>query len=232
MRCLRDHDGRQVAAQPVQAALARPDGRVHRSFAWQADEQGFYTTQIALPADTLTGNWQFRATLGNGDFFEYPFMWRIFCPSACACKSSADLPPAAPLTTTPVLAVHGEYLWGAPAAGNRLETTLRISAARKVSELYADFLFGPPTSREFQETLELPVRTLDETGRATLELPNHWAEADRPIEVQAIASLFESGGRPITRVWQTVLWPTPTLVGLRPLWSGPIADPQDRSVSS
>jgi alpha-2-macroglobulin len=224
---LRDHDGRQVAAQPVQAALARPDGRVHRSFAWQADEQGFYTTQIALPADTLTGNWQFRATLGNGDFFEYPLHVEDFLPERMRLQLAADLPPAAPLTTTPVLAVHGEYLWGAPAAGNRLETTLRISAARKVSELYADFLFGPPTSREFQETLELPVRTLDETGRATLELPNHWAEADRPIEVQAIASLFESGGRPITRVWRTVLWPTPTLVGLRPLWSGPIADPQD-----
>ncbi|MBR9982753.1 MAG: hypothetical protein KFF50_17100, partial [Desulfatitalea sp.] len=31
---LRDHDGRQVTSQPVQATLSRPDGRVYRSFAW------------------------------------------------------------------------------------------------------------------------------------------------------------------------------------------------------
>ncbi|MBR9982133.1 MAG: hypothetical protein KFF50_13980, partial [Desulfatitalea sp.] len=225
---LRDHDGRQVTSQPVQATLSRPDGRVYRSFAWQGDEQGFYTTQIALPADTLTGKWHIQATLGNGDPFDYPIHVEDFLPERMRLELGDDLPTAPPLNRTPILAVLGEYLWGAPAAGNRLETTLRISAARKVSARFADFLFGTATP-DLQETLELPVQILDDAGRATLTLPNHWASADRPIQVQAIVSLFESGGRPVTRTWQTVLWPAPTLVGLRPLWTGPIADPQDQA---
>lgn len=225
---LRDHDGRQVTPQPVQATLSRPDGRVYRSFAWQGDRQGFYSTQITLPADTLTGKWQFQATVGNGDPFDYPIHVEDFLPERMRLEVSDDLPVAPPLTTHPVLGVRGEYLWGAPAAGNRLETTLRISPARKVSARFADFLFGT-TTPDLQETLELPAQTLDDAGHTTLPLPNHWTSADRPIQVQAIVSLFESGGRPVTRTWQTVLWPSPTLVGLRPLWDGPIADPQDQA---
>lgn len=42
---LRDHDGRQVTSQPVQATLSRPDGRVYRSFAWH----GRGTSRVSIP---------------------------------------------------------------------------------------------------------------------------------------------------------------------------------------
>ncbi|WP_158269702.1 alpha-2-macroglobulin [Desulfonatronum sp. SC1] len=241
---LRDHDGRRIADQPVQLVLTRPDGRTYRTFAWQGDDQGFSTAQVALPGDALTGRWRFQATLGNGDTFTYPVHVEDFLPERMrlilrddladglaqdqAQDLAQDLAQSPMLSMVPTLEIHGEYLWGAPAAGNRVETTLRVSGARKLSARFADFLFGPASPGP-DETLELPVQILDESGRTVLELPNHWAETDRPIQLQAIVSLFESGGRPVTRSWQRVLWPSPTLVGLRPLWTGPIADPHGQA---
>lgn len=224
---LRDHDGHQVEAQPVRVELRRPDGRVHFKETLAGNEQSFYTVEIPLPSDTLTGRWQFSATLGNGEQFDYPVQVEDFLPERMSLVlSTADNEGAKPFSTEDALAVQvqANYLWGAPAAGNRVEGELRVIPARKVSDAYRDFVFGYDNPR-LSQNRSLPSVTLDDQGAATLTLPNDWRNAKQPVRVSVDVSVFESGGRPISRRWQQLLWPTPELVGVRPLWSGNIANP-------
>ncbi|MBU6953503.1 alpha-2-macroglobulin [Hahella sp. HN01] len=221
---LRDHDGRKVTAMPIQAELTRPDGRVHTSFTWQGDEQSFYTTTFSLPENTLTGDWFFKATLGNGDYFLYRLQVEDFLPERMRLEIKPDAENYS-TTDTINLQLQAEYLWGAPASGNRAETTLQIAPARTVSETFSDFIFGEDNDA-LKETLSLPPVDLDEEGHYSLELPNHWSDATMPVRVRANVSVFESGGRPVARQWQQSLWPSESLVGVRPLWDGDIADPE------
>lgn len=222
---LRDHDGQPVQAQPVNVEIRRPDGRVYQTFVWHADEQGFFTHDVVLPAQALTGRWWVRATLGNDTLFEYPLQVEDFLPERMRLTVTPEASAVAGLDTQITLSVQGDYLWGAPAAGNRLETTVRATSAQRLTGAFEDFEIGDARER-LNETQTLPAISLNLQGQGELALPDHWRNAKHPVQLDVSLSLFESGGRPVTRQWQTQLWPQPSLVAVRPLWQGGFAKPE------
>src|SRR6185436_7496266 len=120
----RDADGRPVAVQPIQAVLKDPTGRKQFTATWQPDQRypGYYLKHLTLPDDAATGAWSLELRADPADRAPGTVL-RLgveeFLPERMKLDLSSNDPPLTAEQTFNV-AVRGAYLYGAPAAGNRL----------------------------------------------------------------------------------------------------------------
>ena len=231
---LRDDDGRALPlpaggrGQPLFLRLKQPDGRVFRETRLDPGAQGYYAFEQAIPADAPTGRWQveFRTdpagkdvvqgmTLRIEEFLPERLKLELSTP-----KEQATLRPGEPLK----LQAEAAYLYGAPAAGNRFTAKMALAVAREPLDGLPGYSFGDPTVELPKEPRDVLDQAFDPRGRieASLPLPEEAARAATPVRVTLAGSVHESGGRPVNRNLQRVLWPAPALVGVRPLF-----DPDD-----
>lgn len=225
---LRDGDGGLLPApatggQPLFLRLKQPDGRVFRETRLEPGEQGYYRFELEIPADAPTGRWQveFRTDPEARQAVQGMTL-RIeeFLPERLRLDLAADgqdvLAPGQPLR----LRAQADYLYGAPAAGNRFTARMAVAVARQPLEGMPGWFFGDPTVELPTAPADVLDTTLDAQGRlqAELPLPEEATRAATPVRVTVAGSVHESGGRPVGRSLQRVLWPAPALVGVRPLF--------------
>lgn len=228
---LRDHDGKLAQASPIQATIYTPDHRAFQSFNWQGDESAFYEHSLRLPAQAMRGEWRLEARLGNGDLFEYPFSVEDFLPERMKLElQSADGKDQLANNEAVRVKVQGDYFYGAPAAGNRVEVSVTSKQARTLFEEWKDFIFGVEDFNRYDYNFDIDAFELDDKGAGEFSLPLSWENATSPIRVKSQVSLFESGGRPVSRSIEHTLWPSDALVGLRPTWDGNRALPNAQAV--
>ena len=226
---LRDHDGRAMpaakdgAGQPLFLRLKQPDGRVFRETRLEPGAQGYYSFQQEIPADAPTGRWQveFRTDPGKGQAVQGMAL-RIeeFLPERLKLELSAagaTLAPGAPLK----LRADAAYLYGAPAAGNRFTARMALAVAHEPVDGWPGYVFGDATAELPRGPREVLDTGFDDNGRleAELPLPEEAAKAKTPLRVTVLGDVHESGGRPVSRSVQQVLWPAQALVGVRPLFA-------------
>ena len=230
---LRDGDGRLKGAPGLQARLLQPDGQVVRRFVLTAADGGYYQRTVPLPATGATGGWRLEVDKPDGKVASYPFQVEEFLPErmkltfAGGSDARKVLMPAAAL----MVSVKGDYLYGAPASGNRLTTLLRVDHWREPVEALPGFEFGDVLDDELLGTRELPEIFLDEAGRGVIESENFWREARSPLRLRLVSSLYESGGRPVTRRYDLLVWPGDPLVGIRPGFDKGKNPPENSRVS-
>ncbi|MGE7992624.1 alpha-2-macroglobulin family protein [Pseudomonas sp. NPDC089554] len=220
---LRDQDGKPVKPQPVTVEVRRPDEQVSRKFVWEADANGLFQYQLQLATEAPTGRWQLLLDLGGGRKQVHEFLVEDFLPERLALELKGSPTPLSPEQTAQVQ-VDGRYLYGAPAAGNRLSGQAYVRPLREAVAKLPGYQFGSVTENELSQDLELDEVTLDQAGKATLEIESRWAEARSPLQLTVQASLQESGGRPITRRLEQPIWPAERLPGLRGLFDGEETD--------
>jgi uncharacterized protein YfaS (alpha-2-macroglobulin family) len=123
------------------------------------------------------------------------------------------------------LAVQGSYLYGAPAAGNRLLGVVQYERHKNpLAQQLPGFEFGDANEDSARSRAELDESALDEAGKGHLDIDlAPVAERQSPFTVRATLSLLESGGRPVIRSVERTYWPAPVLVGVRPLFQGDYA---------
>lgn len=219
---MRDHDGRAVKAQPLFLGLKQPDGKVYLETRLDPREGGYYEWTQALPPEAPTGRWQveFRTAPGAGEVVQ-GFSLRIeeFLPERMKLQLDAAQPTLAPGDALR-LQVEAAYLYGAPAAGNRFTARLAVSPELHPVESLPDHHFGDPTMGLPKDAKDALDQALDAQGKleATLALPEEAAKPGAPVAVVVSGSVYESGGRPVTRSLTRTLWPAPQLVGVRPLF--------------
>jgi uncharacterized protein YfaS (alpha-2-macroglobulin family) len=229
---LRDHDGGRTKELPLKARFLRPDGEASKYFTWQPEEGGYYEYRYALPENTPTGRWYLEVTLPGGQTTGYPFQVEEFLPERMKLTLHGDeaktpvTAPAEPIT----IPVNGEYLYGAPAAGNRLETEVRIRHFREPLEQWKDYQFGDLADQQGLEQFDLDAVELDQNGKTKLVINSRWQKNRSPLDVHVTASLFESGGRPVTRSRSHLVWPGDALIGVRPGFGD--ENPQENSEAS
>ncbi|MFF7707733.1 MG2 domain-containing protein [Pseudomonas sp. NPDC007930] len=214
---LRDADGKPVAPQPVKVQVRKPDEQASRSFVWQPGANGLYQYALPLAAEGPTGRWQLQFDLGDGKPQAYSFQVEDFLPERMALElKGSDEPLAmdAPLS----IAVSGRYLYGAPAAGNRLTGQVYVRPLREAVASLPGYQFGSASEEQLSQDLELDDSELDAQGQLQLSLDSQWQQARSPLEVIVQASLQEAGGRPVTRTLRQPVWPAERLVGIRPLF--------------
>ncbi|MDN5938002.1 MAG: alpha-2-macroglobulin family protein, partial [Salinisphaera sp.] len=219
---LRDGDGREVAPRPLTTELYRPDGRLIDTAVLKPGDDGYYSQRLDLPKGAPTGLWRLtvRAHPKAEPLADYRFHVEQFLPERMELALSV---PADHLAPGQTMAIHveGDYLYGAPAAGNRVGGSVTMRAEDSPLERWADYHFGPATTPDPRREA-LPEAHLDDNGETTLKLtPVAEAAADATLwRACAVVDLYETGGRTVTRAISRLVWPAPTLIGINPLFKG------------
>jgi uncharacterized protein YfaS (alpha-2-macroglobulin family) len=225
----RDPDGGAVPPQPIQAVLKRPDGKTHFTATWSADSQfpGYYRRRIELPADAPTGFWSLELRADPADKLAatvYRFGVEEFLPERMKLElKSAHAALDAKRSFS--VDVTGAYLYGAPAAGNRLLGVVQYERSRNpLAAKLPGFEFGDFDEDTARDRQELAETKLDDSGLAAIPIDLEPVASRRsPFNVRATLSLLESGGRPVVRTIERTYWPAAVLIGARPLFSGDYA---------
>ncbi|MCO1334772.1 alpha-2-macroglobulin family protein [Microbulbifer sp. OS29] len=215
---LRNYDGRYLKDLPIKAELVKPDNTSARTFTWHSSAPGYYEKLIPLPQNAPTGDWRLDVELADGRKVNYPFKVEEFLPERMKLimQDGEERSLVQGHSEALSLEVEGSYLYGAPAVSNRLETLVQVSHYREPFPQWKGFLFGdskePLPTRQFNA----PTIVLDEEGLGKLPLPSRWKRAQSPLKINLLSSLFESGGRPVTRQHPVLVWPKHPVVGIRP----------------
>ncbi|WP_028670243.1 alpha-2-macroglobulin family protein [Saccharospirillum impatiens] len=218
----RDYDGQPIANPTLEAHLYDPRGRKIEDIAWRAGPSGLYQHSLTLPDDAATGTWQWIVEPDRAVQREtYNFQVETFLPERMTLSffpGGTDRMPR--LSTLPAdIPVQGDYLYGAPAAGNEVDALATVRPITRVFEQWPNLTVGDARQPLDTDTLSLTAITLDGTGAGQLTLPDAWSNTDVPLAFNVAGSLYESGGRPVTRNQQLILMPpVETLVGIEPLF--------------
>ena len=218
---LRNVDGRLGKAVPLQSKIKRPDGQVAKEFSWQPQDQSYYDYEFELPQGAQTGEWQLQVKNIDGGTTSYAFKVEEFLPERMKLSFNPGQAPEQQAqffgaAQTVKVKVLGEYLYGAPAAGNRLEPAIRIRPKRDPIARLKDYQFGNIKEDQLKQSYSLDNINLNNSGLAEVAIESRWKQAKSPVEVTLLASLFESGGRPVTRRHKSIVWPKPAMIGIRP----------------
>ena len=225
----RDADGRLVPAQPVQALLRRPDGKAQWTATWAPEEKfaGYYRKPIELPADAATGTWNLELRADPAAKIASTVM-RLnveeFLPERMKLDLATQAEQLAPEGGWQI-DIAGNYLYGAPAAGNKLLGVVNTERNKNpLEKKLPGFIFGDADEDTVRSRTELAETALDDQGKTRVEVDLSPVQKRRsPFTVRATLSLLESGGRPVVRSIERTYWPAPVLVGLRPMFVGAYA---------
>lgn len=218
----RDPDGKVSPSVPLSAVIKRADGRTVRSALWTPVKgaPGYFEQQIVLPADAQTGAWRLELRVDPAQRradAAWTFQVEEFLPERL--KLALDAPELLTGTGGFTIDVQGDYLYGAPAAGNRLLASMQIKRDRvSLPAQWPGFIFGDVADDDRREFRELEETTLTDKGAGSIEVTPNLDGVHSPMLVKVSASLLESGGRPVVRSIERSIWPAETLIGVRPMF--------------
>ncbi len=224
----RDPDGQPLPASPLTATLKRPDGRVTRTTLWHPakDLPNYIEQAIDIPQDAQTGNWMLELRVDPAARIpdaSWKFQVEEFLPERMKLALASEQPVLAPGQTWEV-ALQGDYLYGAPAAGNRVLASFQVKRDRiALPRQWPGFVFGDVADDALRRFEEVPDSELDEGGHGEIRVDPQAGQARSPLKVRLSVSLLESGGRPVVRSIERSVWPADTLIGLRPLFDRDVA---------
>lgn len=225
---MRDADGKPIAPQPISATLKRPDGRTVSTQTWRPDDKlpGYLQKTVLLPADAQTGSWQMELRADPGakrPDASWKFQVEEFLPERMKLELKTAKPVLMPGDSFDV-EVKGDYLFGAPAAGNRLLVSAATERQRfALPQQWPGFVFGDFADDDKKKREDVSDENLDEAGVAKVQLPLATQGARSPMLVRGSFSLLESGGRPVVRSIERTVWPANKLLAVRPLFDRNVA---------
>ncbi|MCW8928621.1 MAG: alpha-2-macroglobulin family protein [Gammaproteobacteria bacterium] len=223
---LRNSDGQLIPDIPLQATVKQEDGQVVEQFTWRAQELGYYYHKYDLAKNAKTGLWHIEVKLPGDDTpRKWTFLVEDFLPERMKLTlDESDTERFVEPEKTIIVQVNGQYLYGAPASGNRLESTIHTYIDQEAIESLPGYFFGLSEEENARKNYELKNETLNEKGLLNLNVPSTWKNIKSPIVVKLTSSLFETGGRAIKRQAKYRVWPDESLIGIRPHTDEPQAN--------
>ena len=218
----------QASAVQITLTLKKPDGQSVSTELVRPHASGtaYYQHRLSLPTSAATGRWLLEARLdpaAKRPDAAWSFQVEEFLPERMRLDLKA---PEATLQGGGALTVQaeGNYLYGAPAGGNRLLASVAIERQRQaLPQSWPGFIFGDFDDDSARKRQDLGEASLDENGKAEISVPLELAERKSPMKLRASFSLLESGGRPVVRSIERSWWPAAVLVGVRPLFEQDVA---------
>lgn len=219
---LRDYDGRPIDhTPPIEVTFKQPDGQKAKSFTWHGEALNAYHYAYDLPSGAQTGTWTVAFKLAGKMIQLYKFKVEDFMPERMKLTLDDGHTDITRISSGDAisLTVQGDYLYGAPAAGNRVGCNVSMAPQRSLLEALPGFEFGD-IDEKFRMAFNTDDVELDEKGRGVIAVAQQYKGVKSPLKVRLHTSLYESGGRPVSRDKVYHVWPARQLVGVRPLWEG------------
>ncbi len=219
MTLLRDDKAIAAPDLPVVLKLFRPDGTEHRRFTLdQSGQQGGHHLALPLSASARTGQWTARAYVDpEGEpVGSVGFQVEDFVPE----RMEVELTPAAERLEPGVdgtVELAARFLYGAPAAGLRVESEIVLRQDMNPYPMHKGFKFGLVQEEWRAKRAELEPLKTDGEGRARLAVRLDGApETTRPLKAVVRASVSETGGRAVSRSVGLPVRARPFAIGIKP----------------
>lgn len=226
---VRDADGRQLDDVPVRAKIKRPDGVIAASLTLQPQEAGYYKIDYETSSGDKTGTWTVEYQIaGMSALHKYQFKLEDFKPQRLTLdlfdgftevNNKKYIFDASSTIRTPVSA---RFLFGAPAANNKVDALAAISFERHPFTQYENYYFGDPKERLRYRSQRVSKIRLDKNGKGKLSLRNRWSSVKSPITIDYTASLYEASGQPVVEKDSITLLSGNIFLGVKPLFSGEV----------
>ncbi|WNJ95535.1 alpha-2-macroglobulin [Vibrio ruber] len=221
---LRDFDGQKVTGLPLKAKLYDARSERIKQFTWQPDSTNLYQVTFQLGDNVPTGKWRLEVSMNDDYVDTYWFQVEEFLPETMTLSFYDGVPNQtryAPTGGEFDVPIQADYLYGAPAAGNRADAVITVSPSTSPFPALKDFYFGNAKERIRERTWRSPEVKLDQAGKGEIKIPDNWSKITVPLRYLVSASVYESGGRPVTRNQQVIQLPDyDKLVGIQPQFKG------------
>ncbi|MEM9102817.1 MAG: alpha-2-macroglobulin [Pseudomonadota bacterium] len=217
---LRDYDGKQTRDLPLRAILYQADGQKVKTYNAQTTIEGFYQFEYQLPENAKTGQWSLKLDISGG-LFKQDYFFRVeeFLPERLeltVINQQKKQPYQFSGGKTLLVPIESRYLYGSPANGNKVDGLAFVKLNRHPFEHLKTYFFGNEKENLKRQKQSLDAITLNDEGRGELTIYNDFSELKSPLLYKVTASVYESGGRPVTRSALGSLIQTDVLIGIEP----------------
>ncbi len=197
---VRGVDNACPAPFPVELRVVRPDGKPRNTLPGMLSEFGRVSFDVAWADYDPVGRYDLAlyTPSGSNQLGSTTVLVEEFVPPQIKVAITPPADRASP-DAAPEFAVAADYLYGAPAAGNPVNATLRFVPRTFEPEQWPDYTFEDP-DREFKPvTRDFGRRNLDAAGHAafTAEVAATWRPASA-LEAIFEATVVEAGGRSVS----------------------------------
>ena len=236
---LRTADVVAVPGRTLILKLWRPDGFEAERRRVDDAGAGAGATTFTLPDTAVHGVWSLTAHLdadapaiGRTEFTVHnflrpridltltanrPTLGTTATPTPTPTTATTPAPTTAPATPPTTITIDGHYLFGAAASGLPGELSLLLRPAEAPFPGHDGFRFGLAQETFVPVRTELPGFTTNRAGKATVDLPaTAPPDSSHPLEAVIRGTIFDIGGRPVTRELVLPVQHQPFAIGLKP----------------
>lgn len=215
---LRNQDGETTTNQDVTLTLLNPYNDVMLTEQLSPQAAGYYSKQLQTSIKWPTGRYTAQVRLNpksDKPIGQFTFNLEEFVPERMdlTFTDPAKFALAGNLNT---VQLNGRYLFGSPANGNLLYTSVTYSPQRHFEGKFSQYFVGVPFRLNNNYT-ELEDVKMSEQGTASVAIPTSNPNSiSSPVKVQANFSLLEDGGAAVQRSLAFTSWKNSPIPAIRP----------------
>ncbi len=222
MALLRNDRGAAESGLPLTLRVLRPDGVEVVKTTLQSTADGGYYLPVPIADGARTGKWSVLAYVDPKakPVGQMEFSVEDVAPPTIEVTVEAAGEQAKPGVVLPVT-LTGKFFYGAPAVGAGAEAEIIVAAAADPYPMHKGFRFGPVVEgggegevEPQRQEIEPPVADAEGKSRFEVRLET-LPETTRPLDVTIRGSMFEPGGRPVTRSLTLPVMARPFDIGIR-----------------
>lgn len=200
---------------PVNIKIFNSKGTLSFSHTETLTKEGTISKEFHVPADAPTGTWSVSIhipgedePIGRKEFYVEEFAApRLFVeagasPEILIGKAGAEI------------SISSRYVFGSPASGLPWESEMRTEEREFSHVNWKGFTFRDSEKKFQPESEYIGSGKLDQEGRAKLNLPGRDRTAPSVLDILVGASVFEEGGRRVTKTAVLRWYPSEVLLGI------------------
>ncbi|MDD5688139.1 MAG: MG2 domain-containing protein [Elusimicrobia bacterium] len=201
---------------PVRLIVTDPQGSEFNRIEKRWNQNGMVSFEVEFPVSALTGHYSanlFRIdkneSIGSTSFKVEEFLpdkLKVeIVPDKTAIESGAML----------VFSVFGKQMFGPPAPGNKLVTSVRFIPRVFSHASFTGYIFSDNSRRFTEETQKLGESNLDENGTKKYEIEVPPIRPPSALTAYIYTEVFDSGGRPVSAAIQVPVNSYPYYLGAK-----------------
>ena len=221
MALARNNQGYALTDTPLTLKVFRPDTVEIAQLQPSNPALGGYRVQLPLPLNARTGNWTVKAYTDpkGAPVGQLSFQVEDFVPQQLKLELNSTATMLQP-SEAAVVNIDGRFLYGAPAANLKAEAEVVLNEDSNPYPAFPGYHFGLVQDSWTAQRFPVTLAGTDDQGKAqaliTLE---QTPDTSLPLLAKVRVSLFEPGGRAVTRNLDLPYRTQPFAIGIKPRFS-------------